>query len=375
MDRKERFVIDFVMLVRMEAVVRHLAAVLCLCVLFTASGGCNGTARDARPDASASAPELTVGSAGLVVVAPADASDAVKRRADLVCDGVDDQEELSASFKCARRDTFLFDTSPIAQAEAEAYVRHSVVWLPGTYNLGDTLVIPDAADCVINAQGAYLQYNQPEGDAVRIEGAYRCRYNFGTIDSHSVDAAIRIRPHKQLYTGMSFITFTGLIGHDFTGTGLLLDATESNICVNKFEGTDIRGFDRGVFVSNAPSHGANAGVPGKVDTNWFWFVYIRECMTGVQESTQGVDSGVWNVNVDATRPDAVALRIGGGLGRWFVHMGVWGGGKAIIIEPGATYLTIEMPLPLRGPYYENNSGNDTNTFIIGGKTMTSLPTE
>jgi hypothetical protein len=97
----------------------------------------------------------------------------------------------------------------------------------------------------------------------------------------------------------------------------------------------------------------------------------------VQESTNGVDSGVWNVNVDATIPGSVALRIGGGLGKWFVHMGVWGGGKAIIMEPGAGYNLIEMPLPLElsTKFIEDNSGNDTNILQLAGKfvKMPKLP--
>ena len=81
-----------------------------------------------------------------VIVAPSNASDAVKADADIVCDGVDDQIELLESFTRAGRFTVQVDRSPVEQIDVECYGRHSVEWLPGDYHLSDTLTIPDAAD-------------------------------------------------------------------------------------------------------------------------------------------------------------------------------------------------------------------------------------
>ena len=300
-----------------------------------------------------------------IVVAASNSSEEAKAGADLVCDGIDDQVELRESLTRAGRFTVMIDWSPSTQVEVECYGRHSVEWLPGDYHLGETLVIPDAADVVIRAEGTYFHYEQATGDAVRIQGMNRCRYNFGTIDSHSSDAALRVKPEKGMASLMSFVNYMGLVGHDLRGTGLFIDPTVQNVCVNRFEGTDIFGFDTGIRVADAAKSDGSGF--GKSDTNWFWISYIRVCKTCIIEGHQGIDSNVWNVNIDASIEDSVAMRAGGNFGKWYVIMGTFryeGVNKAVILEPGAEHNVIEVHPPLEGLFqWEDNSGNDTNVIL------------
>jgi len=159
---------------------------------------------------------------------------------------------------------------------------------------------------------------------------------------------------------MSDVRFTGLLGHDRKGIGLYLDNTvpHGGISTNRFEGTDISGFDIGVDVSDSAA---------KCDTNWFWLSYVRMCNTCIWEHQTRIDSNIWNVNVDASLPDSVAIRTGAMYGRWTVIMGVFAGKektKGIVLDPGASYNTFEVPLRSDQWVLENNSGNSTNKFIL-----------
>ena len=316
---------------------------------------------------------VVVGSLGMsnpaqaaIVVAAADSLPEEKKRADLICDGKDDQVELAASFLKAPRGKGKIDINPKTQKTVESYRNHVVEWLPGTYRLSGTLEIPDAMDCVIRAEGTTFFYGKAEGDCVLIRGLNRCRYSFGTIDSRSTGAAIRIKPTSAMPSLMSFINFTGLIGHDEKGTGLLLDPSNENVCVNRFEGTDIIGFNTGVFVGSVGGRETTTSTHGKCDTNWFWISYIRMCNTCIHESPGGVDSSVWNVNVDASLPNSVAIRAAGKYGKWYVIMGTYtfeGKNKALILEPGAKHAVFQVHPPIDMFVWENRSGNDTNLVL------------
>jgi len=302
-----------------------------------------------------------------VTVAAMDSSPQERARADLVCDGQDDQVELAASLVRARRGTTKIDVDPKTQKSVECALNHAVEWLPGTYSLSSTLEIPDAANCVIRAEGTTLRYLPNEGDAVVIRGMNRCRYAFGTIESGSVGAALAVRPRTGMPALMSFVDFAGLVGSDLRGTGLLLDPAEENVCVNRFVGTDVAGFDKGVLVRGAGNRSDSTSTHGKCDTNWFWMSYVRMCRTCVEEGSRGVDCSVWEVNVDASIPESVAIRAGGAYGKWFVIMGTYTfekKNKAIVLEPGATHCVFDVHPPLETFAWEDNSGDPTNR--IGG---------
>jgi hypothetical protein len=341
-------------------VVRHHTRQACLFV-FAALGGVLGfLASSARATAA-------------IVVAAADSQEQEKARADLVCDGVDDDVELAASLAKARQGEALVDVDPKTQRRIKCAMNHAVEWLPGSYHLSKTLEIPSASNCVIHAEGTALHYDAKEGDAVVIRGMNGCRYTFGTIETQSSGAAIRVRPSREMPALQSFVDFSGLIGHDQRGVGLMLDPTDENVCVNRFVGTDISGFDKGVLVGGAGSREKSASTMGKCDTNWFWMSYVRLCNTCVEEGSQGVDCSVWEVNVDASLPGAVAVRAGGAYGKWFIIMGTFTYekmNKALVLERGARECAIEVHPPLDNFAWEDNSGNDTNK--IGGQ-MLRLP--
>jgi hypothetical protein len=305
-----------------------------------------------------------------VIVAPFDAPAKLKARADFVCNGHDDQIELLKSITQARKYPTRVDMNSLNQRSVECYGRHSVVWLPGTYSLSATLTIPEGADMVINAEGAYIHYTPASGDAVVVTGMNRCRYHFGTIDSASAGAALCIKPTPLMSALMSEVTFTGLVGHDQKGTGLYIDPSRENVCTNRVEGTDIRDFDVGVYLGEGRIFDPKVPGSGKADTNWFWFSYIRMCNTSVWEKGRGVDSSVWNVNVEATTQGSVAVRIGGKYGKWYIINGVVKGGKALILDPGAAENAIEMHPPLElwtrflgKETFEDHSGNNTNMIL------------
>jgi hypothetical protein len=305
-------------------------------------------------------------SAAAIVVAAADSLPQEKARADLICDGHDDQVELAKSLAMGRRGKTAIDVNPKEQQTVECTLNHAVEWLPGTYSISETLEIPDAANCVLRAEGTTLEYEPIKGDCVVIRGMNRCRYNFGTIKSKSTGAALCVRPTKRMPSLMSFVNFTGLIGEGAKGTGLLLDPLHENVCVNRFEGTDILGFDRGAYVGSTGGRDGGASTHGKCDTNWFWLSYVRMCQTCIEESAEGVDCSVWEVNVDASLPEAVAIRAAGKYGKWFVIMGTYTFEKknlAIVLEPGARNCVIEVHPPLGEFAWEDRSENETNVIV------------
>lgn len=301
----------------------------------------------------------SLGQAASVTVAPSNAPPGVRAKADLVCDGRDDQVELLASITRAPLVTADIGTLEDRIHRVKCYGKHSVEWLPGDYFLSSTLSIPAAADVRIEGEGAYFHYLPESGDAVVIEGVLRCRYRLGTIESGSSGAALKITP-RGAPTLMSIIGFTGLVGRGRKGIGLYIDG---GVCTNRFEGTDIYDFDKGVYVAHAA---------GKIDTNWFWVSYIRSCNTCIREGGPGVDDNVWFVNVDASIPNSVAARTAGTYGSWYIIMGCGGGKgtKALILDPGATHNVIEVHPPLEmwsewvsPDVWEDNSGNDTNVIL------------
>ena len=79
-----------------------------------------------------------------------------------------------------------------------------------------------------------------------------------------------------------------------------------------------------------------------------------------------MDNSVWNVNVDASIPDSVAIRTAGGFGKWYIIMGTYGfegKNKAIVLEPGARHSVFEMHPPVQMFAWEDNSGVDTNLML------------
>ena len=283
-----------------------------------------------------------------IVVAPKDASDQMKAKADLVCDGKDDQVELLQSLMMGNKYESRAAGQPDMMPLHTARARFTVTWLPGTYNLSDVVEFPAVSDFALYAEGTYLVFEPEEGDVVHINHSIRCRFNFGTIDSHSAGTCITVHS-----VTMSEVSFTGLVGYDQKGTGLRLYGTSTA----KYKGTDISGFDIGVLVDD---------ISAKLDTNWFWLSYIRNCNTCIWEKGHKVDNNVWNVNVDATLPGSVALRIAGDMGYWHVIMGTYGHegkNKAVIIEPGATDNVIFIQPPIRNWAWQDNSGNDTNAIF------------
>jgi hypothetical protein len=320
----------------------------CLVALSILAGGtCVWAVETAAPPQPPAVAEEAVAT---VVVAPADAPDVLKAKADLVCDGKDDQVELLASLERGKVFKSQAAGAPNAKPVHSWRGRFTVTWLPGNYELSALLNFPELADFALYAEGTYLNFKPAEGDVIHLNQSIRCRFNFGTIDSRSTGACITV-------TGvtMSIISFTGLVGHDQKGTGLRLFGTST--C--KYEGTDISGFDVGVLVDD---------VAPKLDTNWFWLSYVRNCKTCIWEKGRNVDCNVWDVNVDATLPGATAIRIGGAMGYWHVIMGTYkfeGVNKAIILEPNATENVVFIHPPIENFAWQDNSGNKTNVILSG----------
>ena len=301
-----------------------------------------------------------------ILVAAGDSLPQEKARADVVCEGHDDQVRLAAAIALGRRGRTLIDANPKSQTEVECLLNHVVELLPGNYWLSAPLEVPDAANCVIRGEGSTLHFLPASGDCVIIRGMNRCRYMFGTIETHSDGAAIHVQPKAGMPALMSFVTFTGLSGSDTRGTGLFVDPTFENVCVNRFEGTDVMGFERGAYVGAAGSREKSASTHGKADTNWFWLSYVRMCSTCIEESATGVDSCVWEVNVDASLPGATAIRAAGAYDKWFIIMGTYTHEKknmALVLEPGARHSIFEIHPPIEDFAWEDRSGSDTNVVI------------
>ena len=322
---------------------------------------------------------VSTGTAASFIVAPSNASDKEKAQADFVCDGKDDQVELLRSFTEGAQKYSLMVDRPVGakiQQPVTCMGKRSVEWFAGDYYLDSTLIIPDAADSVIRAEGTYFHYRAPEGDAVVVQGAQRWRYYFGTIEmTASSGTALRIKPEASMPTLMSIIGFTGLIGNkDRKGIGLYLDSSIENVCTCRFEGTDIYNFDKGILVGNANPNKPD-GTPGKTDTNWIWASYIRLCHTCIEEQNYNIDCNSYFVNVEACLPDSVAIRTGAVMGMWHVILGTgdWFYGrvdrkdnktKSVIFEPGAKHHIMQMTPPVEffAPVVDN-SGNDTNVIM------------
>lgn len=305
-----------------------------------------------------------VANAALFTVAASNTPEPARSRADFICDGRDDQIELQESItKGPRTTAHVTDLGPYPAGQPfkehvstyECYGASSVEWLPGDYNLSSTLVIPETADLMIQAQGTRFHYDKEEGDAVVVAGAFRSRYYLGTIYSTSSGAALRMKPERHIL--MSVITFTGLVGKDFRGVGLWLD---QSVCTNRFEGTDISLFDKGVFVNDATT---------KIDTNWFWLSYIRTCHYCIYESGKCVDCNTWDVNVDASMPGSVAIYTAAVYSSWNILMGTWVLDKtnAFILGPGASHQLIQIRPPMDAFRWQDNSGNDTNVLLCSSR--------
>jgi hypothetical protein len=319
-----------------------------------------------------------------IIVAAANSSKETKARADFICDGKQDQIKLLASFPRAGRTKTVYERNPNTPIPTECYAGHSVEWLAGAYYLDDTLVIPDAEDCAIHAEGARFHYLPAGGDAVVLTGLSRCRFQLGTIFSSSTGAALRVKPTTNMPSLMSIVGFTGLIGTDQKGIGLCVDSAVENVCTMRFEGTDIRGFDIGVLVPDARPASPDKPGSGKTDTNWYWLDYVRMCNTCIWERRNGIDSAYWFVNVDARITNAVAIRTAGSFGRWFVIMGSmdWhirahenNKTRSIFLDPGANHNVIEVtpPLAMFAPP-QDNSGNDSNVILCTSQPM-KLPAQ
>lgn len=298
--------------------------------------------------------------AALFTVAASNTPEPARSRADFVCDGKDDQVELLNSIvKGPRTVAHVTNLGPHPAGKPfkedvstyECYGASSVEWLPGDYNLSATLAIPETADTVIQAQGARFHYDKEDGDAVVVTGAFRCRYSFGTIYSSSNGAALRMKPDRHVL--MSMISFTGLVGKDYRGVGLWLD---QSVCTNRFEGTDISLFDKGVFINDAKT---------KVDTNWFWLSFIRTCHYCIYESGDHVDCNTWDVNVDASMPGSVGIYTAATYSSWNILMGTWvlENTNALILAPGASHQLIQIRPPIDAFRWQDKSGNDTNVFL------------
>ena len=319
------------------------------------------------------------------IVAASNSTKEAKARADMICDGKKDQINLLRSFTKAPRISTVYERNPNTLVPTECYGGHSVEWLPGDYYLDDTLVVPDAEDCAIHAEGTRFHYLPDKGDAIVLTGLSRCRFYLGTIMTSSTGAALRVKPTKNMPSLMSIVGFTGLIGTNQKGIGLCVDSTVENVCTMRFEGTDIRGFDIGVLVPDARAPQSDQPGSGKTDTNWYWFDYVRMCHTCIWERRNGIDSAFWFVNVDASITNAVAIRTAGSFGRWFVIMGTmdWHARshennqtRSIILDPGASHNVIEITPPLShfAPA-EDNSGNDSNVVLCTNRlaVLTQFP--
>src|SRR5690349_3764734 len=123
--------------------------------------------------------------AASIVVGASNSTKESKARADFICDGKKDQIALLKSFTKAPRIKTVYERNPNTLVPTECYGSHSVEWLPGDYYLDETLVIPDAEDCSLRAEGARFHYLPSKGDAIVLTGLNRCRFYLGTIMTSS----------------------------------------------------------------------------------------------------------------------------------------------------------------------------------------------
>lgn len=214
--------------------------------------------------------------AASIIVAAHDSGPRAREHADLVCDGVNDEEELLASIvDYASTYSVDVDTGPERTIAVTCYGRHSVQWLPGTYILGAPLIIPNASDCVIQAEGTQL-VGPPGESAVIVRGMNRCRYYFGAISCNAGDnpdaAALKVEPTSAMPAVMSKVGYTGLSGIANKGVGLHVDPGQGNVSFNEFAGTNISNLDTGILVDEAQE---------QCKSNWFWasfVVHVNQCV-------------------------------------------------------------------------------------------------
>jgi hypothetical protein len=199
------------------------------------------------------------------IVAAHDSSPAAKARADVVCNGTDDQIILRESLTKGPWVRTQYDDN----AWTMAYSSQSVEWMAGTYVLSDTLVLPQVVDTALFAEGTVIHYTGPKNkDIVVLSGALRSRFNFGTIWSTSNGAALAMKSRQYsnpfMVIDMNIITFQGLQrvgevqgGPVPPGIGLWI---QRPFCVNQVTGTDIRGFTTGIFADDwGPRDGHTIG--------------------------------------------------------------------------------------------------------------------
>ena len=299
------------------------------------------------------------GWAASIVVAASDSSAQGKARADYICDGTNDQVELLASINAAGVYSVDVADEPNHTMTVSCKGRHSVEWLAGSYNLGATLVIPEASDLSIQAEGTYFT-GPASGSAVIVRGANRCVYRFGNISCRSGEAtaaALKIQPLATMPVVFSKIEYTGLSGLNHQSIGLQLDPSLGNICYSRFKGTNIMNVHTGIQVNSAGQH---------CEGNWFWVSFVAECLQCVYEQGGNVQKNFWEVNVDAWLDNAEAIRTGGSHGKWYVIMGTGGHegiNNALVLDPGASHNVIEMHPPIENYVWQNNSGNTTNVIL------------
>jgi len=306
------------------------------------------------------------------IVAAHNSLPSAKARANIVCNGTEDQIALMVSMKTGTWIQTEYDDNAFTMA----WSGQSVEWLAGDYYLSSTLFIPQCVDTLLEAQGTILHYLPTTGDAVVITGSLRSRFNFGTIWTGSLGAALaaKDRPYSNPFMPnlMSVYRFQGLQHDPPTGTDGYGFFANKHFCVNKIEGTDIRGFGVGIMIDDS-----DGGTEGKIDTNWWWLSFVRGCGTDIMVTGNGVDSQQWDVNVDATLPNSIAIRTAAKFERWHIIMGTEDrspGTRSIILDPGAESNWMEIqPQLWTVDGYENHSGFSNNVFIQTPKNTAPSP--
>ncbi len=302
----------------------------------------------------------TIQAASSVTVAAYDSLASAKARADYVCDGVDDEVELLASITAhAATESVSVDPTSNQTISVSCLVKHSVEWLPGTYNLSSTLVIPDSSDCVIRAKGSRI-LGPSSGSAVIIRGMNSCRYNFGNIKCSSIDpndAALKISPTSAMPAVLSSVVCTGLKGTSNSGTGLWIDPSVSNIWGNSFTSYIIYDFQTGILVDDAAQY---------CQTNRFLANCITRVNQCVYEKGVKVEKNVWNIDINANLEGSQGVRTSASHGRWLITLttsGYEGINEVLILNVGASYNIVETHPPIGNFPWRNNSGNYTNIIL------------
>lgn len=306
-----------------------------------------------------------------VIVAPSDATAETKAKADLICTGSGDQNTLLLSINMASTEDVDVIMLNGQMSTFSCKVRHSVLWLPGTYNLSAPLIIPDSADCVINAEGTFISSEASVQTTVVIRGMYRCDYRFGVIFSNNTtisdSAALRIDPGSMPVVA-SYIGYTGLQGLDGNTNGYALNlvADSADIFSNNIAGTNIEDFYKAIVVE--------ATAPYFCSSNEFWMsycIYIK--YGGVDILGNTAQKNFWQVNLDVTNTPGGPfghhmIQTAGCYDRWSSIIAP--ADYVVIFDPGAKSNIIELH-----PDYSdfafiqpvvNNSGNDTN-IMLGAK--------